>query len=97
MFGEGLDAVSARIDVLHQKSIEEVAVDPVTYELSVTFSGGCLVTKFVADPAVDKCWVIQDNATRVSLKGCPTGLSIVAERARVGESATGDERETRDP
>ena len=92
----GLDVVCARMDLLCEKSIEEVGVHPLTHDLSVTSAGGYSVNTFVADPTVDESWHIRDNATRVRLKGCPTGLSIVALNTNIAEWASREGRETRD-
>jgi hypothetical protein len=90
-----LDVVSACMDVLHQKPVEQIVIEPLTRDLRVTFAGGYCVETFVSDPTDGESWHIRDNATGVRLKGCPTGLSIVTARPRGGERPSRDDRDTR--
>ncbi len=43
-----LDVVSACLDVLHQKAVEQIVIEPLTYDLRVTFAGGYCITTFVS-------------------------------------------------
>jgi hypothetical protein len=71
MTDDGLDALSELMDVLHEKPVEQVVLEPLTYDLSVAFAGGYWVQTFAADATTDHSWHIPENATGVRLKGCP--------------------------
>ena len=53
---DGLDALSGLMDGLHEKEVEQVVVDPVSFDLSVSFAGGYSVTTFVADATAGESW-----------------------------------------
>jgi hypothetical protein len=74
---DGLDALSDLMDVLHEKEVEQVVVEPLSFDLSVAFAGGYSVKTFVADATAGESWHIRDNATGIRLKGASTGLAIV--------------------
>ena len=58
------------------RSIEGVAIDPLTFDLSISVDGGYNICTFVADAAVDESWHIRENATGIRLRGSPGGLSV---------------------
>jgi hypothetical protein len=66
------------MDVLHEKEVEQLMVEQLSFDLIVAFAGGYSVKTFVADPTARESWHIRDNATGIRLTGAPTGLSIVA-------------------
>jgi hypothetical protein len=82
----GLGALSDLMNVLHEKEVEQVVVDPLSFELSIAFAGGWSIKTFVAHATDGESWHIRDNATGIRLKGAPMGLSIVA----VGPKSAGE-------
>lgn len=74
---ETLDAVASLMDVLDERTIVQIVVEPLTHDLTVTFEGGYSIKTFVSDPTDDESWHIRENATGARLKGSPAGLSIV--------------------
>jgi hypothetical protein len=56
--------------------IEGVAIDPMTFDLSVGFEGGYCVCTFAAHAKTDESWHIRENATGARLKGSPMGLTV---------------------
>jgi hypothetical protein len=77
---ESEEAMSAVADgplkPLLGRVIEGLAIDPLTFDLTVILAGGYRVCTFAADATGDYSWHIRDNATGTSLKGSPGGLSI---------------------
>jgi len=73
----GLNARSDLMDVLHEKVVEQVVVEPLSFDLNVAFAGGYSIKTFVSDVTADESWHIRDNASGIRLKGAPTGLCIV--------------------
>ena len=65
------------MNVLHEKEVEQLVVEPLSFDLSVAFAGRHSVKTFVADATAHESWHIRDNATGIRLKGAPTGLAIV--------------------
>jgi hypothetical protein len=74
---DGLDALSDLMDVLHEKEVQKLVVEPLSFDLSVAFAGGYYVKTFVAYATDRESWHMRDNATGIRLMGAPTGLSIV--------------------
>jgi hypothetical protein len=58
------------------RSIEGVAIDPVTFDLQVSLEGGYSICTFAVDALVDESWHITENATSTRLTGSPGGLSV---------------------
>jgi hypothetical protein len=56
--------------------IEIIAINPLTFDLSVSFEGGYKVCTFAADATADESWHIRENATGTRLKGSPRGLTV---------------------
>jgi hypothetical protein len=74
---EAMSAVAdGPLKPLFGRSIEGIAIDPLTFDLSISLAGGYRVCTFAADATVDKSWHIRDNATGTRLKGSPGGLFI---------------------
>jgi hypothetical protein len=63
------------------RSIEGVAIAPLTFDLSVSLEGVYSVCTFVADGSVDESWHIRENGTGTRLKASPEGLSVQLPRA----------------
>jgi hypothetical protein len=82
---DGFDALSDLMNVLHEKEVEQVVVDPLSFDLSLAFAGGYSVKTFVADATAGESWHIRDNATGTRLKGAPTGLSTVVVKRKSAE------------
>jgi hypothetical protein len=89
---EGLNAVSMLMDLIHRKVIEQVVVEPLTFDLSVEFAGGYCIKTFVSDATNDESWHIRENATGVRLQGSPSRLSIITAKSKAGARANGDHR-----
>lgn len=71
----GWKAVATALDELVGLTIEEVAVEPVTGDLTVLLSGGVRVRTFASDPREADHWRIKDYATAESLHGSPNGMN----------------------
>lgn len=56
--------------------VESIAIDPTTFDLSVSFECDCVVCTFAADATADESWHIRENATGTRLKGSPRGLVV---------------------
>jgi hypothetical protein len=65
---------------LFGRSIEEVAVHPLTFDLTVFLAGGFSVCTFVADVTLEDSWQILDNATGTRLRGSSRGLFVRTNR-----------------
>jgi hypothetical protein len=61
--------------------IEGVAIDTLTFDLSISLVGRYKVCTFVADATVDESWHIRENATGTRLRGSPGGLFVQPPRA----------------
>jgi hypothetical protein len=73
---EGTQRLENLLEVLQGKIVEDVAIEPGTFDLTLALSGGYLVKTFVADATDEETWRIRDNATGSDLSGSPEGLSI---------------------
>jgi hypothetical protein len=79
---EAMSAVAdGPLEPLLGRSIEGVAIDPLTFDLTVCLAGGYSVCTFAADATVDESWHIRENASGTRLEGSPRGLSIRRPRA----------------
>jgi hypothetical protein len=58
------------------RSVEGVAIDPLTFDLSISLDGGYNVRTLVADATVDESCHIRKNATGNRLRGSPGGLTV---------------------
>ncbi|HEX6899725.1 MAG TPA: hypothetical protein VF789_08430 [Thermoanaerobaculia bacterium] len=67
-----------RLDVLLGLTVQDVTIEPGTFDLTLALSGGYLVKTFVAQAARDESWHIRDNTTGSRLSGSPQGLRIVS-------------------
>jgi hypothetical protein len=74
---EAMSAVAdGPLEPLIGRSIDGIAIDPLTFDLTISLAGGYSVCTFAADATVDESWHVRDNATRTRLKGSPGGLFI---------------------
>jgi hypothetical protein len=70
------------MDPLLGRSIENIVIEPRTFDLIVTFQGDYSIKTFVSDPMSDESWHIRDNNSRMRLKGSPKGLYVVPAKPR---------------
>jgi hypothetical protein len=73
----GFKAAGKALDVLWNRTVEGVEVEPVTHSLIVRLVGGFEVRTFVSDPTSDLDWHIDEKAAGLSLEGCAGGLELV--------------------
>lgn len=74
---EGMQRLENLLAALQGNIVEDVAVEPETFDLTLVLSGGYRVKTFVADTTDEETWCIRDNATGSELLGSPAGLSIL--------------------
>lgn len=68
--------VSKATDVLRGCLVEDVEVDPLTFELEIRLGGGLAVRTFVSDPTEPEQWLLRDPSAEIWLRGTPTGLRL---------------------
>lgn len=77
---EGIQLLGKRLDVLLGQTVQDVSIEPDTFDLTLSLSGGYLVKTFAArvlrEKDDDETWHIRDNTTGSRLKGSSKGLSI---------------------
>jgi hypothetical protein len=64
------------------RSVEGIAIDPLTFDLIVLLQDRYSVSTFAADASSDESWHIRENASGTRLKGSPGGLSVQPPRAK---------------
>lgn len=74
---EGMQRLENLLAALQGNIVEDVAVEPETFDLTLVLSGGYRVKTFVADTTDEETWCIRDNATGSELSGSPAGLSVL--------------------
>lgn len=74
---EGIQRLEDLLEVLQGEIVKDVAIEPETFDLTLTLSGGYLVKTFVADATDEETWRIRDNTTGSELSGSPEGLSVL--------------------
>jgi hypothetical protein len=76
--GEEFYRLGESLDVLLGQTVQDVTIEPDTFDLTLALSGGYLVKTFVAEATREETWHIRDNTTHLRLSGSPQGLSIVS-------------------
>jgi hypothetical protein len=71
----GWQAVSAAIDTLVGRVVEDIRRDAVSGDLELVLSGGVRVRSFVTDPRDEDLWRIRDLARKRELRGSPSGVA----------------------
>ncbi|HEX6899726.1 MAG TPA: hypothetical protein VF789_08435 [Thermoanaerobaculia bacterium] len=74
---ERIRRLESLLGALLGRTVEDVAVEPETFDLTLALSGGYVVKTFVADATDEETWRIQDNASGSVLSGSPEGLSVL--------------------
>lgn len=57
-------------------TVNGVAIDPVTFDLTLVFEDGRTISTFVADATTNESWHIRENESGTRLTGSPMGLSV---------------------
>lgn len=73
---EGFHRAATALDVLNDRILIEVRVEPISGDLLMEFEGGFLLRTFVSDPTDEEIWHISDNTTKRRLQGSPLGMEV---------------------
>ena len=72
----GFRAAADVVDVLLDRRLVVLGVDPISGDLRVDFEGGLVLQTFASDPTDDQLWHIRENATGARLRGATGALHI---------------------
>jgi hypothetical protein len=61
---------------LNGRAIENAALDAVSHDIELRFSGGYALRTFVTDPADEEIWYIRDNATKLVAGANPNNYFV---------------------
>jgi hypothetical protein len=81
----------AALDLLVQeilgRQVERIAVEALTSDIDVRFSGGYWVRTFVSDPTGDESWYFRDCQSDMVVTGSPKGLRLADRSEPLHEGA----------
>jgi hypothetical protein len=69
-------ALNLSVQEILGRDIEHIAVDRLTTDIDVRFSGGYWIRTFVSDPTDDESWYIRDCQSDLIVTGSPKGLGL---------------------
>ncbi len=72
----GFRRAAVALDLLNDRTVLDIRVEPITGDLHMDFEGDFLLRTFVSDPADDEIWHIRDNSTKGSLNRDAVGFAI---------------------
>lgn len=78
--GGDLNEIAKLMDDLHEKKVESISIDPISFDIHIMFEEGYSLKTFVADPTDDLTWFIRDGTNELKLQASPSGVDIIEDK-----------------